>query len=317
MKMIHETNYKLYNSKIKKTKKMPIISDLHFSYKVSDDKLNYIMKYLVKVYPDYILIPGDIIDSVDMILNQNERKRLVTWIKELSQINKVIISLGSHDYTKKVYDKNGKFSWKYYYNKDFFDEISNIDNVYLLDNLKYEDEDICILGYTQSLKSYCPYDKKSIFRNVPEDKKLKLEEINRLIDEEKISDNKLNIFMSHSPIYLTEDEFKKSLKDFDYIISGHMHNGCVPPILYELWKSNKGLIAPNKDLFPSNERNTLLKKDDKLLVNGPLTTFQECTGKMQLFNFLFPYYTSNIIFTDDETYGKQPFYKKEKYIKKI
>lgn len=75
-------------------------------------------------------------------------------------------------------------------------------------------------------------------------------------------------FLSHSPIYLTDIEFENELEKFDYYISGHMHNGSVPSGLYELWPYNRGLISPNKEFFPKNERNTLINKEDKLIING-------------------------------------------------
>lgn len=59
-----------------------------------------------------------------------------------------------------------------------------------------------------------------------------------------------------SPIYLKDTTITNILNEFDYYISSHMHNGCVPPILYELWHSTRGLIAPNKKFFPKNKRNT-------------------------------------------------------------
>lgn len=40
---------------------------------ISDKKLNYILNFLIKEQPGYILIDGDLIDSVDMILAPNEK----------------------------------------------------------------------------------------------------------------------------------------------------------------------------------------------------------------------------------------------------
>ena len=77
-----------------------------------------------------------------------------------------------------------------------------------------------------------------------------------------------------------------------------MHNGCVFPILNELWRSEKGIISPKKEFFSNNSRNTLNNIDDKLLVNGPITTFH---GNKKLFsklNFLFPINVSLMIFNN-------------------
>ena len=87
MKIFHTTTYKLYN---KDNIKISIISDIHFSYKINR-KLELLLNHLNKVKPDYILIPGDLIDSVDMIEKQDEKDRLINWLKRLSKISKVII----------------------------------------------------------------------------------------------------------------------------------------------------------------------------------------------------------------------------------
>lgn len=314
MKLMHSTDYKLYSSKIENDIRISLLSDLHFSYMIKEKKLDYILNYVIKIEPDYIIIDGDLIDSVDMILDINEQNRLISWIRSLSSVSKVIISLGSHDYTRKKYDKNNKMFWEYCFKKDFFNEINDISNVTLLNNSVYEDDEVCILGYTQSLKCYIPHKKEGMFKPVKEDKQRKKVEIKNLINKVgNISEEKLSLFLCHSPIYLTDDEFDFLDGYFDYYLSGHMHNGCVPPILYEIWKSNRGLIAPNKEFFPQNERNTCLLKGDKLIVNGPLTTFQECTGKLQMFNFMFPYYASTIDFTNDIKYDKEKVYVKRRY----
>ena len=78
------------------------------------------------------------------------------------------------------------------------------------------------------------------------------------------------------------------LSYFDYFITGHMHNGCIPPIINEIIKGNKGIISPTKKLFPKNTRNTITTIEDKLLVNGPITTFHERTKILQIFNIFYP-----------------------------
>lgn len=314
MNLAHSTNYKLFNPKIKKDINLSVISDLHFSYMISDKKLNYILNFLIKEQPGYILIDGDLIDSVDMILDPNEKDRLINWLKELSKISKVIISLGSHDFYKKSYNKKGKILWQYCFKEAFFEEVNNIANVYVLNNTVYKDNDIYVLGYTQSMECYEPYRRKSLFHPVSEDKNQKLLEIKNVINKVgSIPKDRLNVFLSHSPIYLTDIEFENELEKFDYYISGHMHNGCVPPGLYELWPSNRGLISPNKEFFPKNERNTLINKEDKLIVNGPLTTFQECTGKLQILNSMFPYYFSSIDIMNNPIYNNEKVYVKKRY----
>lgn len=72
-------------------------SDLHFSYTVDDAKLKTILKEFESIKSDYILFAGDLIDSVDMIDDLKERKRLLKCLEELGNIAKTLIGLGSHD----------------------------------------------------------------------------------------------------------------------------------------------------------------------------------------------------------------------------
>lgn len=317
MKSFHTTNYKLYSEKVEKDFRASVISDLHFSYMISDQKLSKILYKLYSINPDYILFPGDIIDSTDMIKSISEEKRLLNWLKELGNIAPFIISLGSHDYYKKVVDSDGKSHWQYNYPKDFIEIANEIDNVYVLDNEGFEDKNLYVTGYTQSMDYYHPKSENmnSFLHPVNEDKDLMIKELQELNKTIKPSADKVDIALIHSPVHLTDKDVTKELEDYDYFISGHMHNGCVPPVLYEIWNSSRGLIAPNKKLFPKNERNTLRKREDKLVVNGPITTFQECTGSLQKFNVLFPSYMSVLDFTNDKDFDRKKVYTKKSYRK--
>ena len=232
------------------------------------------------------MIPGDLIDSADMIERQELKDKLLNWIKELSKISKVMISLGNHDFYKIRKKRLIKNKYKYFSNHIIFNEISSIDNVYLLNNDFYEDDLVYIAGITATFNYY---KKESL--------NVLLNDLNRNKDIiSNLPNNKLKILMFHSPVNLNKNEIREKLKDFDYFVSGHMHNGCVPPILNELWNSNKGIISPSGKLFLSNERNTLKNKHDKLIVNGPVITFPKCSGIMHIFNIFYPIYNTVLDF---------------------
>lgn len=298
MQCIHTTNYKLYQKYIKRPFKIVVISDLHFSYKIKNSKLNSILKEIKKQKPDYILFVGDIIDSTDMVEDKKEEVRILSFIEELGKIAKTIISLGNHDFYKK---NKGKSFWKFIFKKDFFDKINDLDNVWLLDNDIYEDNNIFIFGYTKN--SACYFNEKELTNDI--------EKLKKKIG--KTPFYKLKIFMSHSPVGIEKEIKNKNLSSFDYYISGHMHNGVVPPVLYEIWNTNRGIVSPNKKVLPKYTRNTLRKKNDKLLVNGALTTFHESSKMFYYFNFLYPSYMSILTFTNDKKQDKIKIEKNAKY----
>ena len=310
MKLFHETNYKIYNEKANKNLSFVILSDLHFSYRIKNDKLDRIFNEVKNIKPDYILFPGDIIDSTDMIKDHKEEKRFLSWLKKLGTIAPVLMSLGSHDFFKKDLKK-----WKYNFDEKFYKKMDSVENVYLLDNSSYEDKNIFVVGYTQSFEYYHPNKILNIFKPINEDKSIMLKEVKELNKKIKTNSKKLNLLLVHSPVCVIEPEILKELNNYDFFISGHMHNGCVPPVLYELWNSTRGLIAPNFQLFPKNERNTLRKRGDKLLVNGPLTMFHECTGLLDKVNIFFPSYFSTLNITNDINFDIQKIFIKKKYKK--
>ena len=94
-----------------------------------------------------------------------------------------------------------------------------------------------------------------------------------------------------------------------------MHNGCVLPGLYELWNSDRGIISPDKRLFPRYSRSMLKCKGDKLLVNGPIIFFSKCNLFFRLLNKLYPKYMSIIEFTNDSKYDTEKIACNRKYEK--
>jgi len=129
------------------------------------------------------------------------------------------------------------------FNKDYWNDINNMNNIYVLNNDYYEDNNIHITSYMQSINYY--------YKNNYEDSNIMLEELNKL---NKINKNKMNILLVHSPICLNDDNIKEVIKKYDLVLSGHMHNGLVIPYLDEKIKGNTGFISPNKSLFPKMSR---------------------------------------------------------------
>lgn len=276
MKLIHTTIYKLYN---KNDFKISIINDVHFSRKIGN-KLELLLSYFNKIKPDYIFIPGDLIDSINAVLIVEQKNKLIDWLSKLGEIAKVIISLGNHDIYKIENNNIDEFDYKC--DIDFFKELKLINNVYLLDNEKYIDDYIYAAGITLSKKYYYREDINILKKELEDNKKILT----------NLPKDKVKFLLIHSPYRLENEKIKEKIAEFDYFISGHMHNGCVPPIINEIWKSNRGIIAPTSEMFIKNARSKVKNENDKLIINGPVTMFQKSSKTFQLFNFMYPIYTS-------------------------
>lgn len=241
-----------------------LISDIHYTDRKDIKKLDKLYNILKNIESKYVCIAGDLIDSYNI-----EKKYIIDYLKKLSKIKKVIISLGNHDIRKK---------YSSYFDRDFWDVISNIDNVYLLNNKGVLIDNIYFYGFTQSFDYY--------YKNSSESLELLLSEI----DNNKVNKTygKYKVLLMHSPIFIDKKVVREKLSSYDLILSGHMHNGCVPPIIDEIFKNNRGIIAPNKKLFPKNARGSSIVGNYAIVSSGITKLSRSAPRIIRMFNFIFP-----------------------------
>ena len=150
MKLFHETHINFYSDS---PLKICVISDIHFSYQVKNKKLNALLLKLRARKPDYIFLPGDLVDCNDMIFKPSEEARLLKFLENLGEIAPTLIAKGNHDVYKtasKEHKKKTGDNWELFENTDFIKKVRALKNVFYLDNEAYEDEKIYALGFTQS-----------------------------------------------------------------------------------------------------------------------------------------------------------------------
>lgn len=305
MKKFKKSKDIIYNPKTKSNINIIHISDLHYSNLITENTLSRIIKKIKDLNPDYIVITGDTIDNTKSINNKTKETIILNFFKELGSITKTIISLGNHDFYK---FNNRKIVYEY--PKEFWKKIENIPNVYLLNNKSYKNQEIEFFGYSALKEYYYPHKKRR------EDKNIMLDDLKTLKDYLKESQvPKIGLF--HSPHCITQPEIIEELQNFDIILSGHMHNGCVFPILDDLWKSNRGIINANKNLFPNNCRGKILKKyknkNINVIISGGLTTFSSQAIKiLHPFDNMFVHHINQIIITNNKDKITDTTYKYEK-----
>ena len=310
MKIFQETTYKLYHktplfSGQSKSLKIAVISDIHFSRLVKNLKLRAIIKQFELARPDYIFIPGDLIDTLECVDSESERQRFLNFLQNLtaiSSVRKMIVCLGNHDFYRIPENKKG---WLIVRDNDFFEALRRIPNLVLLDDQTYQDDDIFCFGYTQK-KSY--YTEDGV--NFAENAEAQLEDLTKtLANLPEPPTDKLKFALIHAPTHLQTPDIEFLLQPFDYILSGHMHNGIVPPVLDEFWRNQKGIISPTKKLFSGACRHTLKTYDDKLIVVGPVTIFHAHLGLLEKLNVFYPTYLTYLEISDKKTYARKPYVK--------
>lgn len=316
MKCFYYSRYRFYNQNAKHELKFFLISDIHFSNKVKSDCLRAITEQARQKQPNYILIAGDIIDALSTVDNDSDLKRLTSWLEQLGKIAPVLIELGNHDFYRKNPAHNNIFSKKRHWfaekNQRYIDALNAIENVQLLDNQVYEDKNVYIFGFTQS-PDYFQFDRDerrgtTIFHPGGEDLDIMLSDLDK-VDQKLITNlpkNKVKIAIIHSPIYLDDPQVAAKLYEFDYFISGHMHNGVVPPVLHDLWRSDRGIIAPGKKLFPRGARAKITSPYDKTILLGAVSTIQASAKPITFVNGIFPTHIATLELSKRETLARKP-----------
>lgn len=259
--------YKLNNKKILNDKKIILLTDIHYSSRYNTKILDKIYNEINYIKPNYICIVGDLVDST-YEYEKLDIYKLIDFIRKLSKLCKVIISVGNHDVMKRV-----RMKWVYDYNDVWFNRIKKLNNVYLLDNSNYIVDDINFIGYTVPFNHYEEREKNNKYIN---------ESITNITRLE--SSNKYNILLSHSPIGIIDNNIIDNyLKNIDLILCGHTHGGLLPGFI----KGNRGIISPYKKLFPKNIRGNINYKNLSVIISYGVIKLSSCTKVLKYFNIIF------------------------------
>lgn len=271
--------------------RMVMFGDLHYTDCFNDKKLDVILKGIRDSDPLYVLIAGDLIDGTDFLYSNKEKKeRLLDFLRVLGRDYKVFITRGNHDLAKR---RNGKVKDLMV---DFWSEVSLIPGVFLsCDKSFYEDDRVIIYMLELDFEYY--YNDKGESIEILKDKLDKDKKLFSNMDK-----NKVKIVICHSPVYM--EDVSSYFRDFDFIFSGHMHNGMVTYFCDKLIKGNRGIISPSRRLFPDYTRGvrdiTIDGNVIHLIINGGITKLSYCSGIFRYFNFVYPISMNNIVINKEK-----------------
>ena len=267
-------NYIINNKKINKDIKIALFSDIHLSKTFKIKRLKQILESIKENKPDYICIPGDIVDKTNALDKEEYQTILLEFLKKLGQISPTYITLGNHDYLKK---ENQKYKEEY---NIFWEKVVKKlrkYNVYLLINESIESKKINFTSYIPPYSYYYKSKNKNPIKMLTKDLDNKKDLFN-------LDDNKLNILLFHDPYYIANKEVIDKLNKIDIILTGHMHNGLIPNIIDKIFPKNRGLIAPNRNLYPDNARGIKIikhkMKEITLIISGGITKISETSPKI-------------------------------------
>lgn len=267
---------KINTNKNINTIKIALISDIHFYPNFNKKIFNKLEKQLATNKPNYICIAGDILDDS----KYTNLDKLTIFLKNISKVAPIITILGNHD------EKSGHMrNWSHKKNDYLIKTLTNIPNLYFLDDTIYQDNNIIFYGFNLSYKHY-EIDNESY-------KSFK-QEINSL--KFPIPDSNQNnyiITLFHSPINIykfIEENKAHNLNKTDLILSGHMHNGCLPywftKFLNKCFKTTRGIISPQRKLFTKYSHSRVFTPKDGFIYEG-VTKLSKSTKLFHYFDFLF------------------------------
>lgn len=231
--------------------KIVLLADIHYSEEFKKELENKIIENIKKIKPDYICLPGDIIDSYPFFYKEENIQRVRIFLEKLSKIAKIYIAFGSHD-LEDVKHPIDDFSDSIKKWKSLF---KNNKNIYILDNELYSDAFVNIIGITLPGYYYSP-----------ENGKVLGDILSNLNLNYEIS--KYNILLIHSPRKIIENI--KYLDNIDLVLSGHMHDGAVPKFLKWI-PGSRGIIGPHGVIFPKYSRGVTIKNKLTMIVTGGIT----------------------------------------------
>lgn len=271
---IQYNKYKIENNKNINIK-IAHISDIHFAHKYNIKRLEMIKNKIEKIKPDYICITVDTIDLYDVVGDTNFPD-LKKFLNDLSEIGKVIISIGNHEYIKMLDYGFGKTD-----NIEWLKKLKT-EKIIVLDNEIYEENNISFIGYNPDYEYYYTYKEKK------PDKYNK--ELEKLIDKSK---NKYKILLLHTPtLLLRKDNYKviKGMNNISLTLCGHTHGGMIPSFI----PGHFGIISPTREFFPKNIRGIIKKHNNTIIISSGIMKL----SRKSKITFLNDIYGSNVIEID-------------------
>ena len=262
-----------YNKNVNDNIKIACIGDIHISNLVGIDDIYKIINSLIEVDPDYICFVGDILDSPKELTNENSLNNAKLLMDLCSEIAPTLVVLGNHDF---MYN-GSKDVDDFYECMDEWEEICNIPNVNLLSDEVFSDDRIVVTGYRQKKDAYFSQNSK-----MKEDSMAFYNDFSsRQHLYRNLAKDKPKILLTHSPEVIGNEKVQELLSEYDIILTGHYHNGCVPSFLEKVYPGNFGIITPTKRPFPKIARG--IKKLDNgsyLFLSGGWVKLSESAPKI-------------------------------------
>ena len=242
----------------KVNKDLVLLTDIHY-YQAKDIlRLNQLLDQLKQIKMDYICISGDTFDASKV----KDYQLMINWLTKLASLAPVMYGVGNHDLSNNHIEEK---------NKELFDQLERIPNLYLLDNKKIVKDGIAFHGVTLSLDHYYKFDEKPTHL-IP------------FLTSFKLKKQDYNVLLLHTPIALTRSSYLKE-NPYDLVLCGHVHGGLTPSCLRKILKGI-GFIDPHRKIFRKYAYGLIKKYDSTIIISSGVTKLSH-SSRLNVFNFLF------------------------------
>lgn len=245
--------------------KICVISDIHFYLDYDIKIFNMIIDNINMNKPDYICIPGDLVDEAG--LEDSKVEPFYNFLHTLGLKYKVVVTMGNHDISIKSKRKD---------NSVFFNHLKNMKEIHFLDNEIYIDNNIRFIG--------CHNNLDAANREYGYNKEV-IDDMNKLLTG--IDTKYYNVLVAHNPLYLSKKEVYSHITNWsnlNLIVSGHTHGGLVNSNI----KGNRGIITPSKHPFKNNIRGHFIKDGVHFVISNGIIKLSHTAGIFHRFNYMFP-----------------------------
>ena len=238
---------------VKKPVTFFVFSDLHITEKLGTEVLTALYRRAKVCKPDAVIFLGDLVDTIEYLDKENNYKLLKNFLEQMATIAPVYIIVGNHD----MRSIPGKRKIRMFVREpeEFWEDITKNPQIRILKNEAVKTDKYFLAGIEQGPSCYS-LDKDSsastLQKHILVSEKAEMMEaaLRKFMKKVKTPAkvDKPRILLVHSARFLTERNLGGLVKDYDVILSGHLHNMAMSEKVFRKMMSVWGLGLKNGHL---------------------------------------------------------------------
>lgn len=242
-----------FNVGVKKSVTLFVFSDLHITEKMDTEVLTSLYHRAKRCKPDAIIFLGDMVDTIEFLDKEKNYKLLKNFLDMIAEIAPLYIITGNHD----IRSIPGKRKRRMFVKepKKFWQDITKNPKIRIMKNEAVKADKFFLAGIEQGPDCYSldtensvsTLQKHILVSEKAEKMEVALRKFLRKVKAPKNVD-KPRILMVHSARFLTERNLGGLVKDYDVILSGHLHNMAMSEKVFRKMMAVWGLGLKNGHL---------------------------------------------------------------------